>query len=543
MTMASKKSGLRYLALAVSICSLLLMGGGLEAQQKARSGVDKASASGDSEAVGGGYGMGRGPGILIAARGGYSLYLNGERLAEEKKGGSVRFVPVTFLPGANVIGIVAHKGASGPGLLMQIDELERTYGSGTHWKTSTNPPGDWMDGSFDDSGWKNAIEAGAPSRRQLPGVPAEVLDDSARWIWSAGSGDSTVTMRFSFTIRAQGFAEKVTGGAGGQVVTARTVDEFLEHIGSPDPMTLLIPEGVHDFRVQKKVMAAANPNDPEDPSKGVTFRIPTGDGFGRAPGAEMVETATWDRLIWVAGNKSIIGMGRGAHLRGASFYVRHPASNVIFRNLAIYDVNPHVVEAGDGIQGVDVDGLWVDHCTFRWISDGNDIHGRKGSKRVTFSWVHYDGDKSPVSPPDHYATAVGNSEVTYHHVWWDTVNGRAPKCDGDRARVHIFNNLYTNNTYFEVGAGGGAQVLLEGSVFRDVRFPTARGSGGLIHGRANLYEDISAGHQLDWKTVPEPKDEVFEPPYEYTLDQADSVEAMLRERAGVGGRWGEPPSY
>jgi pectate lyase len=60
---------------------------------------------------------------------------------------------------------------------------------------------------------------------------------------------------------------------------------------------------------------------------------------------------SWSRWITTKPNKTLVGMGRGASLRGASLYMRSAegASNQIYRNLAIYDVNPHLIEAGDGL--------------------------------------------------------------------------------------------------------------------------------------------------------------------------------------------------
>jgi len=84
-------------------------------------------------------------------------------------------------------------------------------------------------------------------------------------------------------------------------------------------------------------------------------------------------------------NKTLIGMGRGANFRGASFVMRshEGAKNQIYRNLAIYDVNPHLVEAGDGIEAVGSSSnhsanLWVDHISYKWISDGMDMEYTDG---------------------------------------------------------------------------------------------------------------------------------------------------------------------
>jgi pectate lyase len=493
--------------------------------------------------IGQAYGAGQGPGITVVAGGAVRLYVDGALLAEETEAGKPKFVPLTLLPGKHTVAVLGSKGSAPPGVLIQVDELEKPYPSGPGWKVSSAPGGSWKDKAFDDSGWEEAAVTGDLTTRPATGLPAGVLEPSARWIWSPRPGDAQVALRYTFTIRAEGYAQDVTGGDGGRIVVVKTADEIAQLLASADPLILLIPEGVYDFRQKQKTMAAANPNDPKDPSKGVNLRIVVGEGFGRDPGAKMVEVERWDRRILVKGNKTILGLGRGAFLRGASLTVSG-ARNVIFRNLCVFDVNPHLIEAGDGISADDAEGLWVDHCTFRWISDGCDLAGDRGSRAVTFSWIHYNGaNEWTIAGRQHFASMVLNSEATYHHVWWESVNGRAPKVTKDRSRVHVYNNYYTDNDYHEVASSEGAQVLLEGCYFDGVKIPTMRETGGLIRSRDNVFKNITWSHFLDKKPGPEPKDDVFAPPYQYTPDPAAAVPALLRSRAGVGGRWGTEPKY
>lgn len=79
------------------------------------------------------YNPGEGPGIWIVADGGYRLYVNGELLKEDDQAGRVGFVPYTFLPGENAVSVVAVNGSGAPGVLVQIDELEKSYYSGRGW--------------------------------------------------------------------------------------------------------------------------------------------------------------------------------------------------------------------------------------------------------------------------------------------------------------------------------------------------------------------------------------------------------------------------
>lgn len=86
--------------------------------------------------------------------------------------------------------------------------------------------------------------------------------------------------------------------------------------------------------------------------------------------------------------------GSGAALRGASLRIG-ASQQVILRNLKIYDVNPGLVEAGDGVTLLGAKFVWLDHLFLSQISDGSiDIGNTNGSTRdenITLSWVHFDG--------------------------------------------------------------------------------------------------------------------------------------------------------
>ncbi|MBR4559309.1 MAG: pectate lyase, partial [Fibrobacter sp.] len=88
-----------------------------------------------SQLVAATYNAGEGPGIWIVADGGYRLYHNGALLAEDNQAGRVRFVPMTFLPGENAISVVGVNGQGAPGVMVQIDDLDKSYYSGSGWKS------------------------------------------------------------------------------------------------------------------------------------------------------------------------------------------------------------------------------------------------------------------------------------------------------------------------------------------------------------------------------------------------------------------------
>ena len=134
---------------------------------------DAAYGGGDkvgSQLVAATYNAGEGPGIWIVADGGYRLYHNGALLAEDNQAGRVRFVP------------------GAPGVMVQIDDLDKSYYSGSGWKSkpvvSNNS---WKNKGRDLSQWGGATTLNyasnkLPSGAALTGFAANT---QAKWIWSS----------------------------------------------------------------------------------------------------------------------------------------------------------------------------------------------------------------------------------------------------------------------------------------------------------------------------------------------------------------------
>ncbi|UUZ56960.1 hypothetical protein LP419_19815 [Massilia sp. H-1] len=149
-------------------------------------------------------------------------------------------------------------------------------------------------------------------------------------------------------------------------------------------------------------------------------------------------------------NKTLQGLGQDARLIGASLNLSK-AKNVIIRNLAIENINPGLVEAGDAITLDHASHVWIDHVRFNLISDGHvDI---KNSQNVTLSWNRFDGINPAVcGSQHHYTSAIVDSRVTMHHNFWNKTSGRNPKLDGAATRVHLYNNVWQDITYFAINA-------------------------------------------------------------------------------------------
>ena len=124
---------------------------------------------------------------------------------------------------------------------------------------------------------------------------------------------------------------------------------------------------------------------------------------------------------------------------------------------------------------------------------------------------------------------AGHLRTTYHHNFFDGTKTRHPRvrfADG----VHVFNNYFRGNEY-GVASLMDVGVIVESNVFEDVERPTvvAYGDspdpGRLVAANNRL---IRSG-QLETRGVVDRKSIA----YRYDLDPVDSLQDLLRHRAGV----------
>lgn len=498
----------------------------------------------DSPLIGGMYAADQGPGIALVARDGFRLYQNGELVAEGTRSLEPVFVPLTFLPGDNVVSVVVSSPDRAPALLVQVDELEREYESDGTWKVSTSPEGDYRLPGYDASDWDNAVDHGiAVAMSGCEPPPGFVSESTAHWIGVRDTSTRTAVFRYEFRIAPLGYGAAATGGGDAEPVVATTPDELAELLTGDDPAVILLPEGPMDTGGSTQIEAAC-PLPCNDGTGFITY-VALSDGL-------LCESPTVDiprneRRFEIGANKTLVGLGRGALLE-SSWLTIELVENVIVRNLTVYDVNPEIIEAGDGVSIGQSSRLWLDHLTFRWIGDGFvDISDALGpSSDVTLSWIRFDG-RSQFACQGHHprASEVSGVTATIHHSFFDTVTGRAPQVNSEGAQIHLLNNLVSDDPDYAVGSSCGAQVLLEGSYFERVAFATSRrdcvdGPVGLIFApeNSNDYDSGKGSHQLMGMDAPEPRDPgVFEPPYDYPVDSPSDVRRRVRDRAGAGSRW------
>jgi pectate lyase len=124
-------------------------------------------------------------------------------------------------------------------------------------------------------------------------------------------------------------------------------------------------------------------------------------------------------------------------------------------------------------------------------------------------------------------------KVTFHHDWWaQGVIERMPRVRF--GQVHVFNSYYSaSGNDYGVGAALQSQLRVENNVFDDVTHPHIFYDGettAQMVATGNLYTGASADSPSEGQQSGQGAS--FTPPYDYTLDAASAVEAVVKANAG-----------
>ena len=344
------------------------------------------------------------------------------------------------------------------------------------------------------------------------------------------SGSTSSVTGFAGVSGSDGLAT-TTGGAGGSTVTVTSCSALKTALASSSAMTIQIPNNTTiDCKTSGTSATACTLACPSYQDDGkYTYRIPTSTISCADLGA--VGTATvykYDQKLPVASNKTLIGLGANSVLKGGSLVIDQ-VKNVIVKNLTITDINPHLIEADDGITIKNASHVLVDHVGFSKISDGHvDIND---SQNITVSYNHFDGYNNYVCANQHwYTSAVVDSQVTYDHNFWDYTGGRNPKLTDTSTRAHIYNNYWLAVTYFSVGVDDGAQALLEANYFDDSARPHWNEGNGYIN--ANVSTNVYTGQSNSGSyAVKDTGDTVFTDVnmYPYAKDSASGLTGLAAQ--------------
>lgn len=264
-------------------------------------------------------------------------------------------------------------------------------------------------------------------------------------------------------------------------------------------------------------------------------------------------------------NLSIYGVD-GFVMENVGFFLNR-ASNIIIRNIHIK--MPKADNGADGISMQKSDRVWVDHCTFESVNQSYDYEDGScdithASKNVTVSWCHFiRTQKSCLVGHSNSETGDAAITVTFHHNYFDKSSSRHPRVRYGRA--HVYNNYYNEVTTYGAGSAYGAMVLVENNSFNGVVLPTdictfpAKPSGssmvsnlqgsvaGYLYEKNNEYlnKPDKAGAvypftNLEWKAYNGEKLSSpltyadFKPTYDYIVDEASQIPAIVLSSSGVG---------
>jgi pectate lyase len=358
------------------------------------------------------------------------------------------------------------------------------------------------------------------------------------WTLPEASTSSTSTPAVNgFAATASNGLTTTTGGGKAAVESVTTCATLKSKLEDGAARVLEIPSGTTlDCRTSPVNISACQLKCSSSSSQ-VFWRIPVGDqtctsladfngdGTLDVPAGTSVTKQKTDFTINVNSNKTLRGAGSGATLKGVSLNIAN-RSNIIVQNLAFTEINPNLIEAGDGLTINTSHHIWVDHCKFSMISDGY-LDIRYGSSAITVSNNHINGANVYVCGGQHnFVSLVSGSQATFHHNYFDHVGGRNPKVT-DSATVHLYDNYYDTVSYFCIASNSSSQVLVENNYFYNSNYPHWV-DGGALKAIGNVYAGTTSTSHRD------SSGSVFTPPYSYTLEAASGLNTSIPAKAGPG---------
>ncbi|XKK37766.1 right-handed parallel beta-helix repeat-containing protein [Nocardiopsis sp. ARC36] len=263
----------------------------------------------------------------------------------------------------------------------------------------------------------------------------------------------------------------VTGGAGGETVTASDADELSDHLSDEEPLTI-----------------------------------------------EVSGRVDLDGAVEVGSDKTLVGVGDGAELTGGRLVV-DGSSNVVLANLALESDGTAVAVRGGAHH------VWVDGSTLTGGDGGAAlVTVTGGADNVTLSWNHFRDAESAISIGGE-DDEPGALRVTVHHNYFDGTSGRHPSARSAE-HVHVFNNYYRANPEYGVRSTHDANVLVEGNYFDGTPVSVAPEDEepGNVVTRDNLLVDSAQ---------PDLRGAVPDPPYTYELDDTATVPDVVAAGAGA----------
>lgn len=266
--------------------------------------------------------------------------------------------------------------------------------------------------------------------------PAEGTENDVREVplgWAAHPQEPQKSDQETEDEETEPPVEAVTGGEGGQTVTASDTEELAEHLASEEP---LIVE--------------------------VNGKVDLGGDMHVASDTTLV------------GDEAVLSGGR---------LVMDDVHNVILDGLEIETDGAAVAVRGN------THHVWVHGSTLTGGEDDPLVSVTEGADHVTLSWNHFREATS--------ALDIGGSDddpgalrVTVHHNFFDGTSSRHPRVRSAE-HVHVFNNYFRSNDEYGVRSTHRANVLVEGNYFESTALSvsTEEDEPGNAVARDNLLVD------------------------------------------------------
>ncbi|MFF3381036.1 polysaccharide lyase family 1 protein [Streptomyces sp. NPDC002680] len=282
-------------------------------------------------------------------------------------------------------------------------------------------------------------------------------------------------------------------------------------------------------------------------------------------------------VLAVGSNTTIVGLGSGAVLKGASLQVKN-ADNVILRNLELrdaYDCFPvwQPNSGGLGDWKTAYDNIWLNSATHVWVdhvtasdkghADADEpthfarnylrhdglLDITNGSDLVTVSWSRFaDHDKAMlIGSGDAAVGDRGKLRVTLHHNEFRSVTQRAPRVRF--GQVHVYNNRYLidhgDDYRYSLGVSTESAVYAENNAFTapghvEVADLVKSWNGTALHQTGTLfngfpvdlltiYNAYNSGSERDLTA-----DVGWTPTLHTKIDSADTADREVARGAGAG---------
>lgn len=285
---------------------------------------------------------------------------------------------------------------------------------------------------------------------------------------------------------------------------------------------------------------------------------------------DQVERSAMDIVYPISGNKTIIGINN-ARLMFGGFRLKG-ASNVIIRNVCFYDAHgatekntkkyPNSKASADALYLEDVNGVWIDHCTF---TDGkcrdlerNFNHDGQldiaAGKNITVSYCEFTNhDKVMLVGKGDAYTERKDRQLTLHHNYFHGAIQRMPRSRG--CMIHIYNNFYddigtSGNSGQGLGPGIASDYIVENNLFGAFASTIVKYYDSSESAKARtfskFYESGNSPKLADSKCAYDKVDKVkdfkahlvsekpFETLYGYQLEEAKELKKTVPVEAGFG---------